>query len=157
MHANRRRRFWIDRFQTALFWKLALRFLIYQMMVWGTVFFGWYTEKRLVRMLGADAAALIVWIIAGMVLILGVGFIFEIIRFAHRLVGPVVAFRKVCRAIREGEAVEPIKLRQGDFLQDLKTDFNEMLTALEQRGAITFDVAACKQSETGQPRIPAEV
>jgi hypothetical protein len=58
----------------------------------------------------------------------------DTIRFSHRLVGPLVRFRKTMRAIADGEAVRPIKLREGDYLTELRDDFNKMLQELQRRG-----------------------
>ena len=36
--------------------------------------------------------------------------------------------------ITRGEAVSPIKLRDGDYLTELRDDFNAMLDSLQRRG-----------------------
>jgi methyl-accepting chemotaxis protein len=58
----------------------------------------------------------------------------DTIRFSHRLVGPLVRFRKTMQAITAGEAVRPIKLREGDYLGEMRDDFNHMLEALQKQG-----------------------
>jgi nitrogen fixation/metabolism regulation signal transduction histidine kinase len=58
----------------------------------------------------------------------------DTICFSHRLVGPLVRFRKTMQAIANGEAVRPIKLREGDYLEDLRDDFNKMLEYLQKEG-----------------------
>ena len=58
----------------------------------------------------------------------------DAIRFSHRLVGPLVRFRRTMQEVTRGEPVRPIKLREGDHLLDLRDDFNEMLDSLQRRG-----------------------
>ncbi len=45
--------------------------------------------------------------------------------FSHRVVGPVYRVRKHIRRIVAGEEMGDIKLRQGDFFQELADAFNE--------------------------------
>ena len=58
----------------------------------------------------------------------------DTIRFSHRLVGPLVRFRKTLQDMAKGEAVRPIKLREGDYLIEMRDDFNKMLEELQKRG-----------------------
>ncbi len=58
----------------------------------------------------------------------------DTIRFSHRLVGPLVRFRKTIQQIADGEAVRPIKLRDGDYLIEMRDDFNKMLEELQKHG-----------------------
>ncbi len=65
-------------------------------------------------------------------------FIYDAILFAHRIVGPLYRLRVTMRAITEGKELGLMQLRKDDFLQELKDEFNEMLRALEQRGAVVL-------------------
>ena len=58
----------------------------------------------------------------------------DTIRFSHKMVGPLVRFRKAIQAIGDGEAVRPLKLREGDYLGELRDDFNRMLETLQKQG-----------------------
>jgi hypothetical protein len=58
----------------------------------------------------------------------------DAVKFAHRLVGPVHSLRKTLRTMAAGEPVRPVRLRQGDFLTELRDDFNTMLEAFQRRG-----------------------
>ncbi len=74
-------------------------------------------------------------------------------RFSHRLVGPLVRFRASFQALAEGKPVQPIKLREGDFLEEMREDFNRMLEALQRQG-----VPAIKPTtgdDESQERLPA--
>ena len=75
----------------------------------------------------------------------------DAIRFSHRLVGPLVRFRKTIQAITGGEAVRPIKLREGDYLTDLRDDFNQMLEELQKQG-----VPVLKPTDPAQADIDAQ-
>ncbi len=56
------------------------------------------------------------------------------IRFSHRLVGPLVRFRQAIRDLTAGSQVRPIKLRDGDYLIEMRDEFNAMLEELQKRG-----------------------
>jgi hypothetical protein len=51
-----------------------------------------------------------------------------------------------------GEEVDLITLRKADFLQEFKDEFNDMLRALEQRGAVTV-----KAADRPDPKQPVPV
>jgi methyl-accepting chemotaxis protein len=69
----------------------------------------------------------------------------DTIRFSHRLVGPLMRFRKTMQAIADGEAIRAIKLREGDYLTEVRDDFNKMLEELQKRG-----VAVIKPADPAQ-------
>ena len=58
----------------------------------------------------------------------------DTIRFSHKLVGPIVRFRKTMQDIADGKTVRPIKLRDGDYTTEMRDDFNKMLEELQKRG-----------------------
>jgi hypothetical protein len=58
----------------------------------------------------------------------------DMIKYTHRVIGPLVRFRQTMQAITRGEAVRPIKLREGDYLTELRDDFNRMLEELQKKG-----------------------
>ena len=74
----------------------------------------------------------------------------DAIRFTHRLVGPMVRFRATMQAIARGEPVRPIKLRDGDYLDDLRDDFNKMLEELQKRGVPVLKPADPAKDETSK-------
>jgi nitrogen fixation/metabolism regulation signal transduction histidine kinase len=84
---------------------------------------------------------------AAILLSFALTFIYDAMKFAHRVVGPVYRLRKAVQAIAAGEAVEMVTLRKGDYLQDVKDDFNEMLKVLEERGAIVVKNETAKEKE----------
>jgi hypothetical protein len=134
---QKRSKIWIDKFQTALSVRLAMYFVLYQVAVWCL-----YLIDARISALGESLG----WPAVGTVLVpvvaigLGVLFIYDAVKEAHRTVGPLYRFRKTIQSITAGEEVPLIKLRQGDHLQELKEELNAMLQALEQRGAVTLKV-----------------
>ncbi|MBI2806475.1 MAG: hypothetical protein HYX68_15955 [Planctomycetes bacterium] len=58
----------------------------------------------------------------------------DMIRFSHHLVGPLVRFRHAIKAIADGEPIRPVKLRDGDHLTEMRDEFNRMLEELQKRG-----------------------
>jgi hypothetical protein len=58
----------------------------------------------------------------------------DAIRFSHRLVGPLARFRQCVKDIARGEAVRPVKLRDNDYLNEFRDEFNQMLFALQRQG-----------------------
>jgi len=73
----------------------------------------------------------------------------DAMHFTHRIVGPLYRFRQAIKAVASGEEVALVCLRKGDYLLEMKDDFNEMLKALEQRGAVVLKSTLATQ-ETKQ-------
>ena len=139
---NQRKKIWIDRFQTYLFVRIAAYCLLYQFAVWTLVAIQRTIFVALDGMLGSGVADIFFMFLAGAVVFLGFLFVYDAVRFAHRIVGPLYRFRKVVQAITAGDEMDLVVLRKGDFLMELKDDFNEMLKVLEQRGAVTLKPSA---------------
>ncbi len=147
---QKRKQIWIDRFQTYLSLRLAAYFVLYQIAVWSIKGIEGGLGFALERVAGQEAAAHCSTFAVIVVVTMGLLFIFDAMRLAHRLVGPLYRFRKTIQAIAAGEEVVPIRLRRDDFLHDLQDEFNEMLAYLEQRGAVTLKSAEAKP-EPAQP------
>jgi nitrogen fixation/metabolism regulation signal transduction histidine kinase len=146
---EQRKKIWIDRFQTLLSLRITLYFLLYQVAVWLLFAIERNLFTLLAASLGPGTAAFCILFAAASILLLGYLFIRDAVQLTHRIVGPLYRFRKVVKAITEGEELTLVRLRDGDFLQELKEDFNEMLKVLEQRGAVVLKTSEVKQ-EQGQ-------
>ena len=141
---QKRKKIWIDHFQTRLSRRLAFYFIMYQLAVWALF--------AITSRIGAMAEA-VGWPLStygylltpAITLGLGVLFICDVIRLTHRVVGPLYRFRQTVQAVTAGDDVAIVVLRKGDHLQELKDDFNAMLRALEQRGAVTLVEAGDRQ------------
>jgi hypothetical protein len=144
---EQRKKIWIDRFQTSLFLRIALYFVIYQMAVWALFIIERSILVSISETLGPGAATYCSLFLVATVILLGVLFIYDAVKLAHKIVGPIYRFRQTVKAITAGEEVRLVVLRQGDFLGELRDDFNEMLKLLEQRGAVVLKTDGSKQDQ----------
>jgi hypothetical protein len=154
---NNRKKIWIDRFQTILGLRIAAYFIIYQLAVWAFAVTDLRISPALAHAIGKGSATYLEILLALAVLALGAVFIFDALRLAHRIVGPMYRFRQTVKAITAGEQVDLIRLRQGDMLLEMRDDLNEMIKALADRGAVvlkTVEVdSAISQPEQALQRV----
>jgi hypothetical protein len=131
-----RTKVWIDRIQTRLFFRMGVYWLIYQVSLWNLVFVWRLLQEgpgNLLEQYGRfclDYAPVLV----GCLVLLPV-LAWDVVKFAHRMVGPLHRFRTTIQALAAGEPVRPVRLRDGDFLTDMRDDFNQMLETLQRQGA----------------------
>src|SRR5438105_3328725 len=133
--SDERKKVWIDHFQT----KLTIRIFGYLGLFFIVLFNLLFSWKMWSEGPSDPAVQLVdtLWTYAPVficLLILVPIMAWDTIRFSHRMVGPLVRFRKTMAAIADGEAVRPIKLREGDYLTELRDDFNRMLEQLQKQG-----------------------
>ena len=136
MH-DTRKRFWIDPFQTKLFCRVALYWIIYTFTLFNFLF-AWRLIKEGSENLGQVFVATVydnVPLLVSLVLVTP-WLALDAVRFANRLVGPLFRFRKSMRSIAANEPIAPIRLRKDDFLLEMQDDFNAMLDALAERGGV---------------------
>lgn len=55
-------------------------------------------------------------------------FIYDSVKLSNRFTGPVMRLRQAARSLAAGEPVEPLKIRNGDYWQELAEDFNRILS-----------------------------
>jgi hypothetical protein len=132
---DERNKVWIHTVQTKLFLRMGGYWLITQVGLWNLVFVWRLLQEgpgdpleQYVRVLSDFAPVLV-----GSLVLLPV-LVWDCVRFAHRVVGPIYRFRKTVQAIAAGDPVRPVRLRQGDFLAEMRDDLNRMLEALQRRG-----------------------
>lgn len=130
-----RKKVWVDQFQTRLMYRIGIYLVVYLFCLGNLLFIWRLLEEgpgnplyQYASVMADNAPALIC--LALLMPIMA----YDAIRFSHRMVGPMVRFRATMEAIARGEAVRPIKLRNGDFVTELRDDFNKMLEALQKRG-----------------------
>jgi hypothetical protein len=140
---QKRKKVWIDRFQTNLSIRMAVYFLLYQAGVWAL--FGISDRMNVTNEVAGWSDSPYIRLVPLVAIGFALVFIYDAVKATHRIVGPLYRFRKTIQAITSGENVSLVELRKGDHLQELKEDFNTMLQALEQRGAITLDPATDRQ------------
>src|SRR5262249_30202844 len=102
---QRRKKVWVDRFQTYLSLPIATYFLLYQAAVWACVLIERHAFASLAGVLGQGIATGCVVFFNAAVVFIGVLFIYDAIHVTHRIVGPLVRFRQAVRAITAGEEV----------------------------------------------------
>jgi hypothetical protein len=135
MSQEDRKRVWVDTFQTWLTLRIG-SYLVLFLLVLMNFLFAWRLWQegpgnpwdQFVRMLRD-------YLPVGICLLILVPIMaWDAIRFSHRLVGPVVRFRRAAQDIARGEPVRLLKLREGDYMTEFRDDFNAMLEALQRRG-----------------------
>jgi hypothetical protein len=57
----------------------------------------------------------------------------DLLRFSHRLVGPLIRFREVMTQMVDGKVVEEVKLRRADLPSDFLTVFNKLVKTWNER------------------------
>ena len=133
--SEERQKVWVDPFQT----KLSLRiggYLVVFFVVFVNFLFAWKMidegpfdpAQQFIDTLRENLPVIVCLLVLVPVMA------WDAIRFSHRLVGPLVRIRKTIQAITDGEAVRPIKLRDGDYLTEMRDEFNKMLEALQKHG-----------------------
>jgi hypothetical protein len=135
---NQRRRIWIDPFQTRLVIRQVFYCLSFFAAAWVVLSIlrgigegmGAIAEEPGNTRLGLPALLTILSVLAMIA--------YDSIRYVHRVVGPVYRFRKTIQAVAAGEPVDLVRLRQGDYFQEVMDDVNDMLIALERQGAVTI-------------------
>lgn len=144
---NRRRKIWINRFQTHLFLRIALYMVLYQVAVWSLFIIGQYIFTRLEVGVG-ESGRIAGFALTTLILVfLGALFIYDAIQFAHRIVGPIHRFRKTIQAVTEGDEVALVRLRKGDYLTEMQDDVNELLTVLEEKGVVVLKLEKAKPKD----------
>ena len=140
-----RKKIWIDRFQTSLAVQIACYCVLYQIVTWFSVVFEYKMHAQVNASLGTAGGAYLSAFMLAPVVVLVLLSVRDAVKISHRVVGPLVQFRKAIRAITAGEEVEVVQLRDGDYLRELMDDLNEMLMALEQRGAVALKAPDARQ------------
>jgi len=153
MSRDQRQRIWVDEFQTRLTMRIGAYLALF-LVVLINFLFAWRLAAEGVGDLGDQFVRMLRdYLPVGVCLLLLVPVIaWDAIRFTHRLVGPMVRFRNTMQTIAEGEAVRPIRLRQGDYLTDLRDDFNHMLESLQRRGVPVLKPAVPVEEEAAQSK-----
>jgi hypothetical protein len=112
--------------RTILYWTLCMFTIAAALLVW-RVFAG------TVRTFDTPAEGL--WFHYGPVFVAALLLlplvVVDIVRLSNRFAGPVFRLRRVLHEAAQGEHVEPIHFRKGDYWHDIATDFNQLLARLE--------------------------
>lgn len=146
-----RKRVWVDPFQTKLFFRVGVYWLIYTLTLFNLLF-AWrlLTEGQgdVWQQLLDTAYANVPLFLAFVMVVPWIAL--DSVKFSNRLVGPLYRFRKTMQSVTANEKVRPIKLRQDYFLIEMQDEFNAMLEAVEQRGGVRLEQPAKQQTATGR-------
>jgi hypothetical protein len=134
---DQRKRVWIDQFQTRLATRIAAYLGLF-LVVLVNFLFAWRLVVEGVTNPAVQFLNMLYdYLPVGVCLCLLVPVMaWDAIRWSHRLIGPLVRFRYGFKSVANNEPMRPLKLREGDYLTELRDDFNEMLEALQSRGAL---------------------
>ena len=129
-----RKKVWIHAFQTRMFLRVSLYWLLYILALWNLLFVWRLLAEgpgnpfvQYVHFLQDYYPPLVLFI-----LLLPVA-AWDMVKLSHRVVGPLVRVRHTLQEMAAGEAVRPLKFREGDYLLELRDDFNAMLESLQRR------------------------
>ncbi len=137
--AERRKRTLIEQFQYKLIARMAAYWAIYQLTLWNFLFSWRLLEEgpgNLADQLGRFLRESYPMLICFAILV--PAFVWDAVRFYHRVAGPIYRLRKTVQDVLDDKAVRAIRLRKGDELTELADDVNAMLAVLAKRGAITL-------------------
>ena len=142
-----RKKVWIHGFQTRMLLRIGVYWLIYLVSLWNLLFVWRLVVEgpgNLIEQYGRflqDYYPPLILFIA----LLPVA-AWDAVKFAHRMVGPLVRVRQGLQDLAAGRPMRPLHFREGDYLNELKDDFNAMLEALQRRG-----VQVLKPAESDRP------
>jgi methyl-accepting chemotaxis protein len=142
---NERKKVWIHAFQTRMLVRIGCYWLIYLFALWNLLFVWRLLAEgpgnlldQYMRFLQDYYPPLVLFIV---LLPLAA---WDAVKLAHRMVGPLVRVRQGLQDVAAGQAIRPLRFRQGDYLGELRDDFNAMLESLQRRG-----VPVLKPTEPG--------
>ncbi len=137
--SERRRRKLVDSFQHKLIKRMVIYWVVYQFTLWNLLFCWrlWESGRGdLLQQYGQFCQEFYPMYIC--FLILAPAFIWDAVKFYHRIAGPILRFKKAARDVAAGRPLRRVRLRKTDELMELQDDFNEMLDTLVKRGAVTL-------------------
>ncbi len=133
--SEERKKVWIHAFQTKMLMRIGAYWLIYLVTLWNFLFVWRLLQEgpgnildQYVRFIKDYYPPLMLFIA-----LLPVA-AWDAVKFAHRLVGPIVRVRRGLKDLADGQAIHPIHFRDGDYMPELRDDFNAMLESLQRRG-----------------------
>ena len=140
---NIRRRLYVDpAFQKRLLWRVLLYWVFYHGTVWHLMFLLNFVGVGIKQDPTAPSKSFWalygeftmdhLWVIVCFLVMLPV-LGRDLLKFSHRIAGPLVRFRNTLQAIADGKPVTTIKLRDKDFLTDFLLVFNRMVESWNSR------------------------
>jgi hypothetical protein len=143
-----RKKVWIDAVQTRLFVRMGIYWLVYQVSLWNLVFIWRLLQEgpgNPIHQYGHFLADFAPALVAGLLVLPFL--VWDAVKYTHRVVGPIYRFRKTLQAVAAGEPVRPVKLREDDFLTEMRDDINHMLESLQRQGVPVLKPAAAEEQQ----------
>ncbi|MFM9965154.1 MAG: hypothetical protein ACKV2Q_28485 [Planctomycetaceae bacterium] len=137
---NPRKRLFVNRaIQGRLMARTAFYWVLYHAVLWMAMFVYRYFEYRGAVLAGATPRSFsdlygqfvrenVSLMVCGLAILPIV--LWDLLKFSHRVVGPLVRFQRSLESLTAGERVNEVRLRNGDLLFDLQASFNQYLTSL---------------------------
>ncbi len=146
-----RKKVWVHAFQTKLFLRISLYWMMFLVTLWNFLFIWRLLEEGPGNPLEQYGRFVVDYYRPLLLLVVLVPVAsWDAVRFSHRLVGPLWRFSRTMSDLADGQTVRPIKLRDGDFLQEMREDFNGMLDSLQRRGVPVMKSADPAEAKTEQ-------
>jgi len=146
--SQERKKVWIHAFQTKMLIRIGVYWLIYLVTLWNFLF-AWRLLQEgpgnVLEQYGRFIQDYYPPLILFLLLLPIVAW--DSVKFAHRLVGPLVRVRRSLQDLAAGEAIQPVRFRKGDYLLELRDDFNTMLEAFQRRGVPVLKPAEPAQED----------
>lgn len=149
----RRKRYLVDqRVQGDLLYRAARYWLTSVAMVGSLTLVGWllvYPGVPSIVSGWKEIAPLLSMLAVGLVstVIIMPLVMFDLLKLTNRFAGPVFRLNRALRDLAAGEPVKPIKLRDGDYWQDVAESFNLLLLSHQQLKQQTNNGAPLKVAE----------
>lgn len=132
MRRNRRKRFYVDRpVQGALLWRLLVHWaLFFTTALVALTLMDWFDSvtaqpgRSLTDHFG-EAFQKHTLVFAVLLSLIPV-FLRDTLRLTHRFVGPMIRVRHSLQALANGELIEPVKFRKGDYWLELAEMVNQV-------------------------------
>jgi len=133
----RRRTYFIDqKVQGALLIRVTWYWLTSLFAVGSLTFIGWMFvfpglgEQLVPNSDMAHAVLILVMALVSTALLLPVALL-DLTRFSNRIAGPMYRMRLAMKQLADGESIDPIELRKGDYWEEFADAFNELQSRLE--------------------------
>ncbi len=130
-----RKKVWIHVFQTKMLIRIGVYWLIYLVTLWNLLFVWRLLQEGPGNILDQYGRFLQDYYPPLLLLIALLPIAaWDAIKFIHRFVGPLVRIRHAIEDLTAGRPTHPVKFRDGDYLLELRDEFNAMLESLQRRG-----------------------
>jgi hypothetical protein len=153
----KRKRLWVDSFQTFLLFRMGLYLLLYAAIVWHIGFVFNVVASLRANGLHAGFGGLYLEYLAALkpllyaFLLTAPLLLFDMLKFSNRLAGPLYRCRKVMDEMAAGKPVAEFEPRKHDFMGELFRAFNGLIRAWNARTTAGTNGHPRETNETATP------